>query len=313
MWKDALAKAAKEAGEWPYGWVHGVDYPHKDARGAVSGQLMLNDPVSPDARMKNILVGLAAPDYKVNGRGGETTVDWQLDAKHYEFWVRADEQGRFSIPNVRPGTYTLHAIADGVLGEYAKTDVAVGPGKPLDLGRLEWKPTHYGKPLWQIGVPDRTAAEFRHGDHYWQWGLYNEYAKEFPNDVHFVVGKSDVRKDWNYAQLPHDGKATTWTIEFDLPEAPRGKATLRLALAANSARRIDVGVNGQPAGSTGALTDTATIRRDGIRGYWSEKDVSFDAAMLKAGTNLLTLTIPAGGVMSGVEYDCVRLEVEPLP
>ena len=99
-------------------------------------------------------------------------------------------------------------------------------------------------------------------------------------------------------------------MTFDLPEAPRGKATLRLALAAVSARRIDVMVNDKPADSTGPLTDTATIRRDGIRGYWSERDVSFDAGLMKAGSNVLKLTIPPGGVMSGVEYDYLRMEVE---
>jgi rhamnogalacturonan endolyase len=310
MWKDALAAAGKEAAAWPYEWVAGVDYPHKGERGTVSGKLVLNDPQAPDTKLKNVLVGLSFPDYNVDSRRGTMAVDWQLDAKHYEFWARADEQGRFNIPNVRAGNYTLHAIAEGVLGEFTKTTITVESGKPLDLATLDWKPVRYGKQLWEIGVPDRTAKEFRHGDHYWQWGLYNEYAREFPNDVNFIIGKSDPRKDWNYAQVPHDGKATTWTVTFDLPEAPHGKATLRLALAANSARRIDVGVNGQPAGTTGPLTDTATVRRDGIRGYWSEKDVAFDAAMMKQGTNVLTLTIPAGGVMSGVEYDCVRLEVD---
>jgi rhamnogalacturonan endolyase len=94
-----------------------------------------------------------------------------------------------------------------------------------------------------------------------------------------------------------------------LPEAPHGKATLRLAFAATSARHLDVSVNGQPAGSVGPLQDTATIRRDGIRGYWYERDVTFDAALMKQGSNVLTLTIPPGNPMSGIEYDCVRLEL----
>ena len=31
---------------------------------------------------------------------------------------------------------------------------------------------------------------------------------------------------------------------------------------------------------------------------------------MKAGTNILKLTIPPGGVMSGVEYDYLRLELD---
>lgn len=315
MWRDALARAAAEAKQWPYDWVVGVDYPHKDARGIVTGQIILRDPQAPSAKMSHLLVGLAHPDYP-SARG--EPVDWQQDAKYYQFWVRGDAQGRFAIPNVRPGTYTLHAFADGVLGEYAKADVTVVAGKMLNLGTLTWTPICYGRQLWEIGVPDRTAREFRHGDHYWQWGLYNQYPKDFPNDVHYVIGHSDSHTDWNYAQVPRaqddtgrgDGPATPWTVTFDLPTAPHGKATLRLAFAGTSARRVTVAVNGQPAGDTGPLPDTATIRRDAIRGLWRERDVAFDASLLKAGTNVLTLTVPAGGVMSGVEYDYLRLELD---
>src|SRR6185312_4326496 len=98
-------------------------------------------------------------------------------AKHYEFWGRGDGQGQFAIKNVRPGQYTLHAIADGGLGEFSKADVKVESGKALELGSLEWKPVRHGTQLLEIGIPNRSAAEFRHGDHYWQWGLYNEYPK----------------------------------------------------------------------------------------------------------------------------------------
>src|SRR4051812_17977294 len=82
MWKDALARAGREADAWPYPWVAGVDYPHKEERGTVSGHLVLNDPPAPASRMANLLVGLAAPDYTAPARrSGPTKIDWQLDAK----------------------------------------------------------------------------------------------------------------------------------------------------------------------------------------------------------------------------------------
>ena len=85
---------------------------------------------------------------------------------------------------------------------------------------------------------------------------------------------------------------------------------MRLAFAATSARRVDVSVNSKPAGSTGPLTDTATIRRDGIRGYWYERDIVFDAGLLEAATNTVKLTIPPGNPFNGVEYDYIRLELD---
>jgi rhamnogalacturonan endolyase len=304
MWKDALAKAAKEAGAWPYDWVAGVDYPLKGRRGAVSGQITVKDPLTPMAKVSKMLVGMTPQT--AAGR----PIDWQQDAKHYQFWVRADDLGRFSIPNIRPGSYTLRAIANGVLGEFARSDVAVAAGKPVDVGNLEWKPVRHGKQLWEIGVPNRSAEEFRHGDKFWVWGLYNDYAKEFPSDLNFVVGKSDWKTDWNFAQPPRDGKPTSWTVTFDLSEAPRGKATLRLAICGSRGRGgIDVAVNDTPAGNTGRLLDSGVMHRDGIRGYWEEKTVAFDGSLMKVGKNVLKLTNTGRNWTEGVMYDYLRLEL----
>jgi rhamnogalacturonan endolyase len=185
-----------------------------------------------------------------------------------------------------------------------------------EVGNLVWQPVRQGRQLWEIGIPNRSAEEFRHGDHYWHWGLYLKYAQEFPSDVNFIVGKSDWRKDWNYCQPPriegNRASPTTWTVSFDLPEVPRGKATLRLAFAGSRGRGgIQVSINDQAAGTTGPLPDTGVMHRDGIRGYWFERNVSFDAGLLRAGTNVLKLTNPARNWTEGVLYDYLRLEVEP--
>ncbi len=320
MWQDALARAAKESEAWPYEWVSGVDYPHRDERATVSGQINLRDPEAPETRMTRWLVGLSAPDYATPRQ-----VDWQNDAKHYEFWVRGNSNGDFSIPNVRPGAYTLHAIADGALGEFTLTNIIVEAGKPLRLPPLVWQPVRYGKQLWDIGIPNRTAAEFFKGDDYFHWGWYLEYPKLFPDDVHYVVGKSDFHKDWFFEQVPHNedpgnttglgrGRSTTWTVAFDLMQAPHGRATLRLALCGVGTRSIAISVNDRPVGAVTGLIYNATINRDGIGGYWSEHDLAFDAATMKAGRNVMALTIPAGGLTSGIEYDYLRLELdEPAP
>ena len=81
--------------------------------------------------------------------------------------------------------------------------------------------------IWQIGMPNRSAKEFLKGDDHWHWGMYIEYARLFPNDVDFTVGKSDPAKDWFIYQVPHDtdfkpdgrdqGRATPWTIHFEMP------------------------------------------------------------------------------------------------
>jgi rhamnogalacturonan endolyase len=375
MWKNALAETAKEEKAWPFGWVEGVDYPHKAQRATVSGRLVVHDPQVPDLVIRNLLVGLTAPDYmpppmnwrfrrfdrfgpagdgedeltnRVNDdednsrtnqnfpphfqrrfragrfdrfRFGPRLVTWQTDAKHYEFWVRGDARGRFTIPNVDAGHYTLHAIADGVLGEFTLTNVTVAAGETLDLGKLNWRPVRYGKQLWDIGIPNRAGSEFFKGNDYYHWGWYLKYAKLFPHDVHYVIGKSDFHKDWFFEQVPHNenpdntngrgrGRSTTWTITFNLPNTPHGKAILRLAICGSAARMITVTVNGQRAGVVQAPPYNATINRDGIEGTWTERDLSFDASLMKSGTNVMGLTIPAGPLTSGIIYDYLRLALD---
>jgi rhamnogalacturonan endolyase len=250
---------------------------------------------------------------------------WQNDAKHYEFWTHGSDDGSFTIPNVRPGTYQLHAISDGVLGAYdATASVTITPGQKLDLGTIEWHPTHFGQQIWQIGTPNRSAREFLKGDDHWHWGMYIEYARLFPNDVNFTVGQSDPAKDWFIYQVPHDtdfkpdgrdqGRATPWTIHFEMPagKQPEGKATLRFGFDGVATRSLAISVNGKDAGTLADLFNSGTsMMRDGIEGTWIEKDFSFDASLLKPGANTIVLTVPAGAVGSGICYDVVRLEVAP--
>jgi rhamnogalacturonan endolyase len=255
------------------------------------------------------------------GFGMPRIVDWQNDAKNYEFWVHGDARGNFRIPNVRAGTYTLHAIADGVLGEFTVSNVVVKSGENLNLKKLNWQPVRYGRQIWDIGIPNRTGSEFFKGDDYFHWGWYLEYPKLFPNDVNFIVGQSDFRRDWFFEQVPHSedtnnitgngqGRANTWSVTFYLPAALHGKATLRLAICGIGARSIAATLNDKSIGTVTGLTYNATINRDGIGGYWGEHDLVFDASLMSAGGNVLKLTIPAGSLTSGILYDYLRLEVD---
>ena len=58
------------------------------------------------------------------------------------------------------------------------------------------------------------------------------------------------------------------------------------------------------------LVGDGVITRHQIQGIWYEREVPIDAALLKAGPNTLTLTVPGGKVNNGVIYDYLRLEVD---
>ncbi|HVU38326.1 MAG TPA: polysaccharide lyase family protein [Opitutales bacterium] len=220
LWQDALQQAKAERAKWPYDWVQGVDYPHKSERGTITGQLVLDDPLAPKGSSKllpHLMVGLAHADYQAPGFGGGLrTIDYAHDAKYYQFWNNGGEDGKFTIRDIRPGRYTLHAWADGVLGEFAQANITVEAGKTADLGKLAWKPVRYGTQLWDIGYPNRTASEFLKGDgdNYWLWGWNLRYALLFPQDITYTIGQSDYHKDWFFEEVPH---ATN--LDFVNPEA----------------------------------------------------------------------------------------------
>jgi rhamnogalacturonan endolyase len=360
LFQDALAQAKKETAQWPYDWVNGVDYPHKDQRGTVTGQLVLDDPQAATTKLPHLTVGLAHPD-------GNNGSDGIHEAKYYQFWNDGTEDGKFTIANIRPGTYTLHAFADGVLGEFAQTNITVAAGQTLDLGKLEWQPVRFGKQIWEIGYPDRTGGKFfkGDGDNYWLWGWNLRYALLFPNDITYTIGQSDYRKDWFFEEVPHatnlsfvnpaakdpanqkfgwvkgeslaqypqtnqhgpwdiygKGRATTWTVKFNMDKAVKGQAALRVALSGiNGISQLPVTVNGRSVGAigdgsspqNGRLPSTNTIRYNSDKGLWQQRVLRFDAALLKPGENVMTFAVPGGDLQSGVVWDYLRLELDEKP
>jgi rhamnogalacturonan endolyase len=199
LWRDALDRAKEEKARWPYDWVNGVDYPHKEGRGTVTGQLVLNDPQAGSTKLPHLTIGVAHPEFTSDAggfvlrSGNGNRITWEHDGNYYQFWNDGADDGKFTISNVRPGTYTLHAFADGVLGEYTNFNVTVAARQTLDLGKLEWKPVRYGKQLWEIGYPDRTGGKFYKGDgsNYWLWGWCVRYGDLFPDDITYTIGNSD--------------------------------------------------------------------------------------------------------------------------
>jgi rhamnogalacturonan endolyase len=215
LWRDALAQAGKERAKWPYAWAKAPGYTPAEQRGTVTGRLVLDDPLAPAGqthKLPNLVVGLAPPVDPNAAPPADARVPalftgpdaWLHDAKGYQFFDDGGEDGRFAITKVRPGRYTLHAYADGVLGDYAQADITLAPGKTLDLGTIVWRPVRYGRQLWEIGYPNRTASEFFKGDgpNWWLWGWNLRYPLLFPHDITYTVGKSDPGRDWFLMQVP---------------------------------------------------------------------------------------------------------------
>ena len=104
------------------------------------------------------------------------------------------------------------------------------------------------------------------------------------------------------------GRATTWTVKFNMAKASQGTAVLRIALAGADGTTLAIGVNGQTVGTIRPVATNA-LRYNTNKGVWNQYIVKFDASLMKAGANEMTFTVPAGDVTTGVVWDYLRLEL----
>jgi rhamnogalacturonan endolyase len=319
LWQDAKQRARTESAAWPYPWLD--DALFQLHRGAVAGRLGFDDK-TPAGAARIIL----APHEEI-----PSPFDWQRQWKGYRFYGWTDAAGRFSIPKVRPGLYDLYAWKRGIIGEFIRRGIRVGEGETADADGLIWTLPRDRETLWQIGVPDRTSAEFGFAENFRQWKLWDKIADTNPNGVTFVIGKNAVR------DLPFEMAVTqnadnswrtpVWRVEFENPGARSGKAWLSLALASAEAEttggkrgpELRIALNGEPLSTIDDLASDSATHRSGAQGLYQLRQIEFDASKLKAGRNILTLELPApsrpankplGYPAASVQWDCLRLEAE---
>lgn len=317
LWADAQAQVAAEKSAWPYAWLATSDHPAAAGRGAVTGRLLVSDPLKPAITGANAMIGLAAPE--------DTHGNWQFQAKGYQYWTRSDGSGNFTIPAVRPGSYTLYAFTGGVVGEFSKTGITVTAGGTNPQGDLTWTVSHPGTSIaWEIGVPDRSAREFRHGDDYFTPYLWDVYPTELPNPLVFNVGTSNPATDWNYVHSNYPGATpgtTTgwdWNVNFNLPAVPHtGNATLTVAVASSNYARLFLYLNGE-ASSFARVSPPVdggnALLRQGIHAKYSVVEIPIPVSRLRLGSNTFTFRFTGdAGFSSHVMYDYLRLELPDFP
>ena len=247
--------------------------------------------------------------------------------------MNGSADGRFTIPNVRPGTYVLRAFANGVLGEYDRTaKVTVEAGKNIDPGQTRLA----ARPLWQADLGDRLSRPHRRQVLQGRWrqllavGLGAALCRPLPQRRHLhhrqeqsgqglvlpggaalhhhglaepgrqgplqpalrlgsniPATKADPWPQWGR------GRATTWTVKFNMAKASQGTAVLRIALAGADSTTLTIGVNGQTVGTIRPVATNA-LRYNTNKGVWNQYIVKFDASLMKAGANEMTFTVPAG-------------------
>ncbi|HTY89278.1 MAG TPA: polysaccharide lyase family protein [Candidatus Acidoferrum sp.] len=330
-WQDARNQAAAEQQAWPYAWLTNSSlYQPKNQRATVTGRLVISDPFRPQANAAGAWVGLAAPDTGTEN----ATNNWQLQSDGYQFWTQCAADGTFTLPPVTTfspyggaATYQLYAYGagtNGSVGEFRAGPYTFAPGTVTNLGTLTWTVPHQGSNvLWEIGYPDRTAAEFRHGDEYSIPGLWQGFSGEFSNPLLYTVGTSNWTNDWNYVQsaywVGNVSNNWVWTIQFNLPRVPAGgNATLNTVWAGAYSAAIQVYVN-DPNRSGAVFRDfypsvpagANSLMRQGIHDKYGIDHTSIPVSKFVAGTNTITLIQRRAMTSTStyVMYDYVNLEL----
>ncbi|XP_019422979.1 PREDICTED: probable rhamnogalacturonate lyase C [Lupinus angustifolius] len=330
LWSDAVQQKSKEVEKWPYDFPHSKDFFPSNKRGTIMGRLRVQDSSIKVVRgANNAYVGLALP-----GDAGS----WQKESKGYQFWTRADQVGNFAIKNIVPGVYNLYAWVPGFIGDYKyNATITIKPGGDIDFKDLLYNPPRNGPTLWEIGIPDRSAAEFYVPDSYpnlvnklyqgeskekfRQYGLWSRYTDLYPkHDLVYTIGVNNFTKDWFYAHVPRDtGKntylPTTWEIIFEHQhDIIGGNYTLQLALASAAEAELEVRFNNpsvnRPHFSTGLIGGDNAIARHGIHGLHRLFSIGVPSSNFVKGKNIIYLKqIKTKDPWQGVMYDYIRLEM----
>ena len=324
LWADAQARGAEVVEEWPHAWVAQDESLYPRNRGAISGQLTA--PGQSTANAQIIVCDNASIDWV-----------WQ-GAMNYIYWTEADADGRFTVPKVNPGTYSVFAYAPGVVGDFQMDNIVVSAGATNNIGAITWNAPIREQVLFRLGSPDRSSEEFRFGDLPKQFGLWFRYLEEVgaAGSVDYTVGTGDLKTDWYYAQpvvAADNGTyvAPTFNVHFNLDSVPSGTCTLTVGLTGSTGSgAFNVYVNGNtdnvmPDAYHGQYTlDDSALDRDAtVRGQQQVYTYTFNPNLLHVGENTVKITVrktgdsiwsgsrpvvPAYGIM----YDYVQLEAGSL-
>ena len=309
---DAVRQSRREQRQWPYAFVSDAAY---HSRGEVTGTVSVvdkPDPRGPPPSVRGATVFLTSPT-AIHG-------PYTTHSEEYTYWNYTDAEGRFSFSGVRSGNYELHVSVPGVIGELSGTLLTVTAGSTTPVGTVHFEVPRNGSTVWEIGYADRTAKEYRHGDAYRYWGLYDLFPSEFPSSVHYFVNSSwrqppeQWRSQWNYAHVPANGSQTVWSVYFDVPgvvTGPEHSAFLRIAFAGVVHCQLALTLNGNTKATIEDLNDNDTsIYRDGIHGIYETRTVQLDSSNLKTTGNVLQLTCLCTARFDGLMYDALKFELQ---
>jgi rhamnogalacturonan endolyase len=291
---DAAQRWKTEEAAWPYKWFDNTAY---QSRGKIQGRLLLSDgrPASGAA----VFLG-------DNRNSSISTLD---QGQNYYYTTYADASGKFSIRNIRTGTYALYAWSNGgsisdVTTNFTQNDIVIREGDNTNVKDLTWPVTNRSKRIFQLGAWDRKSDGF---------GL-SDISKPFEHgriakcsaNLTYTVGVSNI-SDWCFGQ----SAVGTWNIAFPIANIT-ADAKLSVSLAGFSqGTTADVLLNGVAVGEIKKdewVNSQDTYRGATRAGEWRVLEWIVKKEGLKSGGNVLAFRVKEATKWRGWVWDSVVLE-----
>jgi hypothetical protein len=329
MWQDAAQYADPALYRAFYDELDIPGYTASSNRATVTGQIQIPG-----------LASMAGTTVML----GDNATTFDQSCVGYQYWAPVNADGTYTLTDVRPGTYRLSAYKPGVFDDFHLDNVAVAvpsAGVSMAVPAQTWNPPVNqasagagSTVVMQLGIPDRTAMEFKNGDNYKHYGLFNDEGLDFPSGAVFVFGNvsgmspTSERNGWYFTHW--NSYTHNWDpslspdpyiangrpvsppdpqIKFNLLHAPAASAKGYVTVAVASIQTggtVTLTLNGHTA-SGSASTSSSSSERSGAGGIYNSLVISFPAADFVAGTN----TLSVHSSQTPIQYDSIRLEISP--
>ncbi|PSN72622.1 rhamnogalacturonate lyase-like protein [Corynespora cassiicola Philippines] len=296
---DAARRAQEEEAAWPYKWFKDSAY---QTRGKIQGKLVLSD--GRPAAGASVFLG--------DSNSNLSTLD---QGKDYYYTTYADKDGKFSIKDVRTGTYGLYAWSSGgeladVSTSFVQNDVVIARGKNTNVKTLTWEVPDAEKRIFQLGDFDRTTDGFAlSGPHPY------EHARiaRCPANLTYTIGTSQPG-DWCFGQ----SALGTWSIVFPVSDIPAAASAAKLTVSLagfSQGSSADILLNDQKVGNittnSALLPNSQDTYRGATRaGEWRLLQFPVAKDALKSGENKIDVKVTTSTRWRGWLWDSVVLDWE---
>jgi rhamnogalacturonan endolyase len=150
--------------------------------------------------------------WAVLSQNGENQI---VSAKSYQYVMDISRTGQGTFHDVVPGTYRLSVFDLGKFGEYRDDNVVVTGDQATVVPTVSFQPEDFGRTVWTIGTPDRSAHEFLHG--------HDTYNPPFGyEDQPYGFDDREYWGNWNYWA---DFASTDGAVIYNATSGPNGPAT----------------------------------------------------------------------------------------